>query len=446
MRTLPLIALMLTTLSIAPTFAKAGAGSSGGGNALVCFDTPEIPKLIRERDQAGEIIDGSIRNEHIKHITRLEVLDLVEAQYARGMSQPKLSDLIQPNAGEEVEDYARRIIGRLKNTAPLLHDNLMARVNEMPAVDAVAQPDGLYPVDDYNLLGRIDSTNCVVATVAVHQFAYDNLTGAPQLYFDQRLMFHAKHSALSRAVTYLHEVVYSFARSHVKHEDSQDTRKLIGLLLRKNASITELEKMINESHFNTPRFYNYYTFPMSERADRLGYIYDKLNNEAYNTIEQYVFYSNEDRAGFLEEFDAKALKELKAFVGECSGVDTCYSRLFDISRKSSIFKKEKERAQEAKDLLAKYENREKNKKDYATNKLIPLAQEKLRSLYKDKFQKDLLSVSNIPSDKLEALDDAIMDVINNKFDLFIERVRKDQVHVFKEAKSALSTISIQQKL
>jgi len=449
------LALMLTTLSMAPTLAKAGAGSSGGGNALVCFDTSEIPKQIRERDQAGNIIDGSIRNEHIKHITKVEVLDLVEAQFARGMSQPKLTDLIQPNSGEDVEEYAKRVIGRFKDVAPLLYDNLMARVDEMPAANAVAQPDGLYPVDDYNLLGRIDSTNCVVATVAIHQFSGLNLSGSPDLYFDQRLMFHSKHSDISRAITYLHEVVYSYARSGQGHKDSQDTRKLIGVMLRKNLTVTELSKAIQESLFNNSS-YNFTEFKYGNRADRLGYWYTNLNfTLSYRAYFMMNISNDKTRLAFNKKFNNKMISDLSPLLesSACSSRSDDYYLLClrdeveTISNSSAGFSKaKKEKIKTAKALVEKYSNYDEKRKKFTDEEVTPVLQKALKDLYRDSLKEELLSITNVDQDKLKEIDSKVESMIENNMELIKSRATEQSQEIFLEIAPLMKKIPLQTKI
>ena len=76
MKRVGLLVLGTVFLTASSGFADGGL-SDGGGNSVVCFDTPEIPKSIRA--SGGEIL-----NEHIAHITFIEAFDLYEAKLKRG--------------------------------------------------------------------------------------------------------------------------------------------------------------------------------------------------------------------------------------------------------------------------------------------------------------------------------------------------------------------------
>jgi hypothetical protein len=58
-------------LLAAPVFGHAGNESSGGGNAIVCFNSKEIPVEVRANN-------GKIQDSHIEKITSIEMLDLWE--------------------------------------------------------------------------------------------------------------------------------------------------------------------------------------------------------------------------------------------------------------------------------------------------------------------------------------------------------------------------------
>lgn len=437
MKSLSFLALILVTFSTLPTFA--GAGSSGGGNALVCFDTPEIPKQIRERDQAGNIIDGAIRNEHIKHITRIEVLDLVEAKYSRGMSELKSPELIQIMEGEDVEDYTRRVIERVKNSAPELYDSLIETLNKIPSDLAVAQPDGLYPVDDYNLLGRHDSSNCVVATIALHQNEGHN---GLNLYFDQRLMFHAKHSLHSRAITYLHEVVYAYARTRFQHTDSQNTRKVVGLLIRKDVSAEELQTTLKGSNMDSVLAYKY-----TGRTDRMGYLYSWINRHNDLLIESYysINYPKE-----IKNYLERVASDLRSFT-QVDGNDERYigfaiNDILNISNRTSFKKKEKIRIEEAKRLYSKYRNYKIDSEKYAQTLIESSLKKIVMENYISLQQKEFLEIPNVPYEQLKEIDNNILSNIENNMGVILKRVLANDSHIFKEAIVMINKIELQKKL
>lgn len=428
MKTLLLSALVTSTLLTMNTEAIAAQGNSsgGGGNALVCFNTPTIPTQIRERDSKGAIIDGSIRNEHISHITRVEILDLVEAKFSKGIKDPKSYELISIKAEESISEYTERILGRIKNVAPIVYDKFMETLKAMPEDEAVGQPEGLYPVNDYNLLGKIDSTNCVVATVAIHQFA----NGTISINYDQRLMAHPRHSDMSKAVTYFHEVVYATARKWGQ-TDSQNTRKLVSLLLRKDVSVEDLAKTLKNTSFDTTVWNAsmYYKFHLSGRSDRLGYVYQQLNAETFsvlNTMDsKYRDEIKKLSEGYKKVDNAEQAKKIKNTMPslQCEDVNSCDKQLIEIRNSRFASKAKKELAQKIISEYFYYHNEvEARSMDKARIKILTAKKEELRSFYENKYEALFLAVSNIPSEDLRRVTQAIESEIENNFEKIVARL------------------------
>lgn len=239
--------------------APQGGTSGGGGNALICFNDPQIPLKIRARDASGAIIDGSIKNEYIGSVNKVEILDLWEAKLPRGLDQSQMPALVEPRAKESVEQYTERIISRLDDIYPELAANLRAVQKQIPAAKAISFTDGLLPVNDYSLLGQIDSKNCVVGTIATHFIQNEQA----RLAYDPRLMKDKSHSPFSMYVTYLHEVVYMTARTKYNHIESTNTRKLIGALLQQHIETDELFTVLAEANFS-------YKYNIGEQRDHYG--------------------------------------------------------------------------------------------------------------------------------------------------------------------------------
>ena len=220
--------------------ATANSGTRGGGNAIVCFDNQNIPKEIRAKDAFGNILDGSIKDEYIPHITKVEMLDLYQAQVKKGLNGQK-SQLIEPLANESFEQYARRILSRVKGLTLWL-DKVAETIDELPADRAEMYSYGIEPVNDYNIDYRIDTTNCVVGTIALNSKEGNSY----RLAIDERLMMHPAHTRLSQYVTYLHEVVYRTGKDKFGENDESAfknavlTRQIVAALIKKETTNQEI--------------------------------------------------------------------------------------------------------------------------------------------------------------------------------------------------------------
>src|ERR1700677_4535283 len=89
-----LATLMSFAVSVA---AHAGAGASGGGNSVICFDTPTIPSAIRNPDNGNHY--QKILDSDLAHITFIEALDLYKAKRPVGL-QSKPNFVIELKPGE----------------------------------------------------------------------------------------------------------------------------------------------------------------------------------------------------------------------------------------------------------------------------------------------------------------------------------------------------------
>jgi len=211
--------------------AADGANSSGGGNALVCFDKhPWIAQKIR--NQKLEISD-----EFVKYVTKVEALDLTEARQERGLSNQKKPQIIDIAPGETAETYAVRIITRLENALPEEAARIRKSASAFTPDDVIREKHGLKKVEDTKEVQLFDSKHCVLATIAVQTTdAYATL-----LHLDWRLFNHKNHSPLSRGVLLLHEYFY---RNDLDRgaTDSRETRAKVALIITKNIPMTTLVK------------------------------------------------------------------------------------------------------------------------------------------------------------------------------------------------------------
>jgi hypothetical protein len=219
----------LVFLSVVSAHAT-DAGTRGGGNAVICFNDPAIPVVIR-KDK------GDIKNEYISKITSIEMLDLYEVKLAQGMDSTTTVEIKDVLANEGLSQFTKRMLGRIRPFTPKFYDKAMEMMAEMPPERAFAHPYGIENVNDFNLMGRIDSRNCVVGTVLAHT-PNGQIT---DIHYDQRLWNHASFGNLNKHVAYLHEVVY---RTYREMEDldanSDQSRRIVGMLLKKDLKQDEL--------------------------------------------------------------------------------------------------------------------------------------------------------------------------------------------------------------
>lgn len=207
------------------SFADAGPLTSGGGNAVVCFDSPTIPNAIRDPQSTrfGKILDDEVKN----HITSIEAYDLYEARMERGLDRGQRPEVIGISESESLRDYSEKIAKRFELFFPEISRTIRFGNKAFVDTNIILRPSGLTLVHDENDVGYIDALNCVVATMATQYSVGDKIF----LQLDQRLFQHRLHSKLSQAVLFLHESIYYAARVLTKHEDSRNTRILIGAII-----------------------------------------------------------------------------------------------------------------------------------------------------------------------------------------------------------------------
>jgi hypothetical protein len=216
--------LLLALLGSTAYAGMREAGTRGGGNAVICFNDPTIPKEIRASK------DGELQDAHIPKITSIQMLDIYELTLATGLGTPAKVDLQEILPGESIADFSKRLLFRISQFHSAFWLETVNTIESMPPERAIAHSYGIEQINDYDLMARIDSRNCVIGTVIHHQ-----PNGAvTDLHFDQRLWSHPKFSAYDKYVAYLHEVVYRTNRKIYSAENSDLSRRLVGLLLRKN--------------------------------------------------------------------------------------------------------------------------------------------------------------------------------------------------------------------
>lgn len=225
---------------IKPRFA--GPGSSGGGNALVCFNSAQAVKEIHA--------NGSyISDKYLKDINFIETFDLYEAKKKRGFSETDSStNLIEIKSNESIAAYAKRVINRIKPHYPEFHSLLEREYNQVASQRSIQTDDRIDQVFDINPDTFVDKPNCLFATLAAQINEKDMTT----IYIDNKLFNHPRHSRESKGALLIHEAVYSLLRKEWKHSDSRSTRFVVAALLNSETRIRDLNLVIDSILDLTP--------------------------------------------------------------------------------------------------------------------------------------------------------------------------------------------------
>jgi len=107
----------------------------------------------------------------------------------------------------------------------------------------------------HNDLGNITlpGANCLISTMAAQISINDHF----EMYIDERLFNHVKHSRQSKATLILHELLYAYGRRLYEHKDSTATRKLVRQYISYHSSVTEGSSSVMLLNLN-------FTHPMSD--------------------------------------------------------------------------------------------------------------------------------------------------------------------------------------
>jgi len=204
--------------------ASAGTDVSGGGNALVCFESPAIPAQIHANG-------GNLLDEHVDQLISIETYDLIDAASRRGIDEDAVA-VFAMRDGEKMSEFLERLAQVYGGVSPRFSAIIRDGMQTFSTNNIIRQAAGVQKINDVNPGGLVPR-NCVLATVAV-QTSYKNTIA---LNIDERLYNHPKFSLYSKAVLLLHEFVYFNARSQGA-KDSGATRQMVALLLTAPGSLT----------------------------------------------------------------------------------------------------------------------------------------------------------------------------------------------------------------
>ena len=210
-----------------PEIEKLGGWSSGGGNAVVCFNNEDYLQYLNS--------DGSLKNEAYRNgiIESIETYDLFEARLPRGIDQSEIPEIITINPDENIAPYISRLSNRYKNFVSPVSNIVTSGKKSIPDTNVRFYNGAVTQNKDYNPAIILNDKNCIVTTIANQH----SNNGFYELFIDARAFNHPAHSKLSKAALILHEYVYAIARS-LGQEDSHSTRKVIEILITKNPDYT----------------------------------------------------------------------------------------------------------------------------------------------------------------------------------------------------------------
>lgn len=181
---------------------REGKSGSGGGNAVICFDSREAAAKVKK--QGHLVLD-----EDLSHIRKIEVIDLYELTEGRFSKTRKLF-LSQANSDRDflkgLEEYFDKKLINSWSWEPEKFYSYSSKLNKIFSPDSIMRiSKPLKRMVDSNEVVDIDADPyCDLVTVVV-QVATENLT---ELTIDDRLFNHPKHSSISRGVFWLHELMY----------------------------------------------------------------------------------------------------------------------------------------------------------------------------------------------------------------------------------------------
>lgn len=203
---------------------------SAGATGVVCYASKR--DLYQKNEEA---------------ITSIELLDLHEALYPKGMAPAGESvGLVKPTDSESEEDYAVRLISRLRIAFPNLYGKIKEAARSFPlAADFQQIPGGTRFIDDVGLVGKLDGKFCALANLATQE-THNNVT---RVYLNSRLVFHPKMGEWSRKLIYAHEFLYFVGRSQFDQKYARGTREVLGALLRTQITAAELASVVAASDF-----------------------------------------------------------------------------------------------------------------------------------------------------------------------------------------------------
>jgi hypothetical protein len=282
--------------------AGRGVDSSGGGNAIVCFDSSTIATRLRQEKLAGS---GFIADSDIQHITSVELLDVHKAKIPSlkmGELVPVTPRVIEARPGETPDQYSERLKKRFEVYFPGIIKILEDGQSSFKSVKPYAH--GLMSIDDVNSVENFNTETCVKATIIAQYYepagnyiAYDaRIFALPMSVFP----------ATDRALSFWHEYLYLLAKINRQAQSSDSTQTLLGALITHGVTLKELLSLVDVTvGSSTEDTYaskyveeNFVTKFVKQVNDDL--IKENLETDLWHDISYYV----EDQKGLFESVES----------------------------------------------------------------------------------------------------------------------------------------------
>lgn len=218
------------SISELPAMSKSG-WSSGGGNAVVCFNPAFAKDAISKINKDGSFPDMLFSD--AKYINSIQVLDLFEARLMRGAIPPSPPKIIELQQGENILQYVFKVAHRFSNYVASVGNTVFQGIDLIPQANIRFYDGVVVQNRDIGHPSIINSKLCRITTIANQR----SQNGFYELYIDSRAFNHSKHEKISQAVLLLHEFVYATARSRGE-KDSLTARKLVEVIITKHPDFT----------------------------------------------------------------------------------------------------------------------------------------------------------------------------------------------------------------
>ncbi|MCK5072916.1 MAG: hypothetical protein KAQ98_05780 [Bacteriovoracaceae bacterium] len=214
--------IVIIILSINVAVADYGGMGSGGGKALVCFDSEYVADHVRNND-------GTIPSSLLGRITHLETFDLY---YSKIVNGPK--HVMTADKDESYHMFFNRIMEKIQEKGPFFaRDILKSRKTLNDRIISFKNA----PVDqtfDENYTGEMLLDVCSMTNIAVQK--WDESVKGFRMHIDMRLFTHELFSEESKAILLLHEYLYFIARNKGE-TNSKSTRVLISAIMSEDPQV-----------------------------------------------------------------------------------------------------------------------------------------------------------------------------------------------------------------
>jgi hypothetical protein len=209
---------------------RQGDWSSGGGNAVVCFEDGQARTAISEVRAAGGIIPNHI----LDFIISIEMYDLFEAKLPRGIDDTSPPEIIEIQDHQTLTGYSHYLEQRFLKIFPAMTNVISQGRGLIPESNIRFHAGAVRQQNDLGDTTHVDSNRCVIQTMAVQR----NWSNFHELHIDARLFNHPAHSRQSKATLLLHEYIYAYSRNKLSHTDSSQTRKMVEMSISHHQSMT----------------------------------------------------------------------------------------------------------------------------------------------------------------------------------------------------------------